>query len=97
VGCPGRFDRYVPKLCQTSEWISRNPTCTECKLFWKYVPLATDILRYERLESDLAHVLESNGFPPVQLEWEGTPKPRPYQTYYKTVTDVLQDCNARAD
>lgn len=85
-GCPDRFDRHVPKLCRDSEWIDRNPTCTECRLYWKYAPLSTVILRYERIELDINEALTDNGFPAIDLKQEGTLKPRPYQTYYKQRT-----------
>jgi len=90
-GCPGKFDRFVPKLCDTSEWIKRNADVTECRLFWKYAPLSTHILRYEYLQDDLDTALILNGFPEMPLKQNGTPKPRPYQTYYKRLTrDYVQ-------
>ena len=82
-GCPGRFDRYVPRLCRESEWIDRNPSCTECRLFWKYAPLSSVILRYERIQECLDTTMETHGFPRLRLRQEGAAKPRPYQTYYK--------------
>lgn len=85
-GCRDEFSRFVPKLCCESKWINRNPTCTECRLFWKYVPLSTIILRHERLKKDLNDVLFSHGFPTVELEQVGDSKPQPYQTYYDDVT-----------
>ena len=84
-GCPGRFDRYVPKLCRTSEWIQRNSDTTVCKLFWKYAPLSTVVLRYERLGMLGLHLI-NEGFPGVMLKQNGTPKPQPYQYYYKQGT-----------
>lgn len=81
--CPDRFDRFVPRLCRNSEWIERNPTCTECRLFWKYSPFSTVILRYERLQECLDKTMSEHGFPLLKLKQEGKPKPRPYQTYYK--------------
>ena len=86
-GCPGKFDRYVPKLCRESEWINRNPDCTRCKLFWKYVPLSTVILRYERVGLDINEALASRGFPTLKLQQEGKKKPRRYQTYYRRGTE----------
>lgn len=83
-GCPDRFDRFVPKLCRESEWIDRNPTCTECRLYWKYAPISSVILRYESIESDMNAALISHGFPTVALKQTGAKKPRPYQTYYKS-------------
>ncbi len=85
-GCPGKFDRFVPKLCRESEWINRNPTCTDCRLFWKYVPLSTVILRFERLEHDLNDAMQTHGFPILDLQQDGPKKPRPYQIYYKQGT-----------
>lgn len=82
-GCPERFDRFVPKLCRESEWIDRNPTCTECRLYWKYAPLSTVILRYERIEQDINLALQSYGFSAIKLKQEGPRKPKPYQVYYK--------------
>lgn len=85
-GCPGNFGRFVPRLCRESRWINRNPTCTECRLFWQYVPLSTVILRYERLKDDLNYTLLTHGFPTVELEQMGDAKPQPYQTYYDDTT-----------
>lgn len=83
---PGKFNRFVPKLCEESQWIDRNPTCNECRLFWEYTPLSTHILRYERLDLDLNEVLTGHGFPAVTLKQTGKKKPRPYQIYYKVRT-----------
>lgn len=85
-GCPGRFDRFVPKLCRESEWIERNHDGTKCRLYWKYAPHSTIILRYERVERDLNAALESHGFPTLTLKREGKQKPKPYQIYYKQGT-----------
>lgn len=83
-GCPGRFDRFISKLCRESEWIDRNPTCTECRLFRKYATISSVILRYESVESDMNAALTSHGFPTVTLKQNGEKKSRPYQTYYKS-------------
>lgn len=85
-GCPGNFSRFVPRLCHESRWINRNPTCTERRLFWNYVPLSTGILRYERLLHDLNDTLLAHGFPTVELEQVGDAKPQPYQSYYDDTT-----------
>lgn len=83
---PGKFDRYVPKLCRESEWISRNPDRTRCELFWKYAPLSTVILRYERVEQDFRNALVSHGFPDVKLQESTEAKPKRYQEYYEPST-----------
>ena len=88
-GCPGKFDRFVPKFCRESEWIRRNPDRTRCELFWKYAPLSTVILRYERIEQDFTDAMVSHGFPEPKLEQEGPVKPRPYMTYYNPGTIQL--------
>jgi len=82
-GCPDRFDRFIPKLCRESEWIDKNPSCTECRLYWKYATISSVILRYEAIESDINAALTSHGFSTLVLEQNGEKKPRPYQTYYK--------------
>ena len=88
-GCPDKFENYVPALIKNSEWIQRNPDCTRCELFWKYVPLSSIVLRYESIEQDFTNVLVSNGFPKPTLERVGKPKPKPYQSYYRPETIQL--------
>jgi hypothetical protein len=85
-GCPGKFHRYVPKLCRESEWIHRNPDGTRCQLFWRYAPLSNVILRYERIEQDFTQALMSNGFPNVQLPPSTEAKPKHYRAYYHPAT-----------
>ncbi len=90
--CPETFDRYVPRLCRKSEWIRRNPDHTHYELFWKYAPLSTAILRYERIEQDFTDAMVNNGFPTPSLEQVGPKKPRPYQTYYRPgVIQLIQN------
>lgn len=83
-GCPGRFDRFVPRLWRESEWVDRrNPTCMGCRLYWKYSPYSTVILRYERLQECLDETMEAHGFPSLKLRQNDVSKRKPYQTYYK--------------
>lgn len=86
---PGKFDRFVPKFCRESEWIRRNPDRTRCELYWKYAPLSTVILRYERIERDFKDAMVSHGFPEPILEQNGPAKPQPYMSYYKPETIQL--------
>lgn len=88
--CPGKFDRYVPKLCRESEWIRRNPDRTRCELFWKYAPRSTVILRFERVEREFRQALIDHGFPDIgKLPASTEKKARPYQSYYGRSTQQL--------
>ena len=83
-GCPGKFDNWVREVCRDSPWIKRNPDCTRCELFWKYVPLANHIMRYESIEQDLTSVMTMNGFPkPVFEPWLANK--RHYTSFYTSV------------
>lgn len=81
------FRQFVRSTINESGHIKRDGNT--CRLFWKYAPHATHLLRYETLQDDLNRVCEEIGFPQIQLNQVGDAKPQDYREYYNRSTRNL--------
>lgn len=69
-GMPGKFHYFLKKTIRNSEWIKRNPDCTRCELYWQFLPLATHVMDFNKLGSQLPKFLTSIGISPPVINFK---------------------------